>query len=100
MEKGDSKFEDVADLLPGKENVRIKVRVVRLWNIPAFINPSETNSQRAISNIEARLEGVLVGVGVAPSLPLAVEGQARRLIAEVVSHKNLGKMYVWWMPWF
>jgi hypothetical protein len=45
MEKGDSKFEDVADLLPGNENVRIKVRVVRLWNIPAFINPSETNSQ-------------------------------------------------------
>ncbi|WJX54421.1 non-specific serine/threonine protein kinase [Trifolium repens] len=79
MEKGDSKFEDVADLLPGNENVRIK---------------------RAISNIEARLEGVLVGVGAAPSLPLAVEGQARRLIAEVVSHKNLGKMYVWWMPWF
>ncbi|KAJ7967115.1 serine/threonine-protein kinase ATR [Quillaja saponaria] len=58
------------------------------------------HAQRAISSIEARLEGVLVGVGAAPSLPLAVEGQARRLIAEAVSHKNLGKMYIWWMPWF
>lgn len=56
--------------------------------------------QRAFSNIEARLQGVVVGVGAAPSLPLAVEGQARRLIAEAVSHKNLGKMYIWWMPWF
>ncbi|CAM8899357.1 unnamed protein product [Rhodiola kirilowii] len=58
------------------------------------------HAQRAISNIEARLRGVVVGVGAAPSLPLAVEGQARRLIAEAVSHKNLGKMYIWWMPWF
>ncbi|XP_010266921.1 PREDICTED: serine/threonine-protein kinase ATR isoform X2 [Nelumbo nucifera] len=58
------------------------------------------HAQRAISNIEARLQGVVVGVGAAPSLPLAVEGQAQRLIAEAVSHKNLGKMYIWWMPWF
>ncbi|KAK7280606.1 hypothetical protein RJT34_25671 [Clitoria ternatea] len=58
------------------------------------------HAKRAISNIEARLEGVVVGVGAAPSLPLAVEGQARRLIAEAVSHRNLGKMYIWWMPWF
>ncbi|XVF45588.1 hypothetical protein PTKIN_Ptkin02bG0218200 [Pterospermum kingtungense] len=58
------------------------------------------HAQRAISNIQARLQGVVVGVGAAPSLPLAVEGQARRLIAEAVSHKNLGKMYIWWMPWF
>lgn len=58
------------------------------------------HAQRAISNIEARLQGVVVGVGASPSLPLAVEGQARRLIAEAVSHKNLGKMYIWWMPWF
>ncbi|XP_074371417.1 serine/threonine-protein kinase ATR [Apium graveolens] len=58
------------------------------------------HAQRAISNIEARLQGVVVGVRAAPSLPLAVEGQARRLIAEAVAHENLGKMYIWWMPWF
>ncbi|KAH9318621.1 hypothetical protein KI387_020390 [Taxus chinensis] len=58
------------------------------------------HAQRAIANIEARLQGVVVGVGAAPSLPLSVEGQANRLIAEAVSHNNLGKMYIWWMPWF
>ncbi|KAI3991217.1 hypothetical protein MKX01_022438 [Papaver californicum] len=58
------------------------------------------HAQRAIGNIEARLQGIVVGVGAAPSLPLAVEGQARRLIAEAMSHRNLGKMYLWWMRWF
>ncbi|KAJ0077184.1 hypothetical protein Patl1_35864 [Pistacia atlantica] len=52
------------------------------------------HAQRAISNIQARLQGVAVGVGAAPSLPSGVEGQARRLIAEAVSHRNLGKMYI------
>jgi serine/threonine-protein kinase ATR len=56
--------------------------------------------QRAIANIEARLQGVVVGVGAAPSLPLSVEGQAHRLIAEAVSHTNLSQMYIWWMAWF
>ncbi|WOK94665.1 serine/threonine-protein kinase ATR isoform X1 [Canna indica] len=58
------------------------------------------HAQRAISNIKARLQGIVVGVGAAPSLPLAIEGQAQRLIEEATSLKNLGKMYIWWMPWF
>jgi len=58
------------------------------------------HAQRAITNIKARLEGVVVGVKASPSLPLSVEGQARRLIAEAVSLSNLGKMYIWWMAWF
>ncbi|KZV39346.1 serine/threonine-protein kinase ATR [Dorcoceras hygrometricum] len=64
------------------------------------IEVQNPHAQRAINNIEARLQGVVVGVGASPSLPLAVEGQARRLIVEAVSLKNLGKMYIWWMPWF
>ncbi|KAK1326478.1 Serine/threonine-protein kinase ATR [Acorus calamus] len=56
------------------------------------------HAQRAISNIKARLQGVVVGVGAAPSLPLAVEGQVRRLIAEAVSHKNLGKIFDYEFP--
>jgi hypothetical protein len=31
IENGDFKFKDVADLLRGKEDVGIKVRVIRLW---------------------------------------------------------------------
>ncbi|MCI75510.1 hypothetical protein A2U01_0096779, partial [Trifolium medium] len=37
----DSKFVDIADILPDKENAVIKVRVLRLWKVPAFLNPCE-----------------------------------------------------------
>ncbi|CAJ2647066.1 unnamed protein product [Trifolium pratense] len=42
--KLDGKFEDVAGLLPGKEIGAIKVRVLCLWKVPAFMNPMEFNS--------------------------------------------------------
>ncbi|KAK2435390.1 replication protein A 70 kDa DNA-binding subunit [Trifolium repens] len=32
------------DILPGKEDSSIRVRVVRVWKAPGFLNPSETNS--------------------------------------------------------
>ncbi|KAH7278933.1 hypothetical protein KP509_38G065100 [Ceratopteris richardii] len=64
------------------------------------IEVKNPHAQRALSNIKARLQGIVVGVGAAPSLPLSVEGQAQQLITEAVSHENLGKMYIWWMPWF
>jgi hypothetical protein len=38
------KFDDVAGLLPGNENVNIRVKVLRFWRVPAFFNHSETNS--------------------------------------------------------
>jgi hypothetical protein len=40
----DEKCADVAEILPGKESASIRVRVVRMWKAPGFINPSETNS--------------------------------------------------------
>jgi hypothetical protein len=40
----DSKFDCVADIVPENENVRIKVRVIRLWKVAGFLNPSEVNS--------------------------------------------------------
>ena len=55
---------------------------------------------QALENIQSRLSGVVVGVDAAPSLPLSPEGQADRLIAEAASKRNLGDMYIWWMPWF
>jgi hypothetical protein len=56
----DDGFDNLADLLLGKENVRIKVRVIHLWKVPAFLKPSEYIS----------LEFVLVDekVGVANSV--------------------------------
>ena len=57
-------------------------------------------AQGTLNRIQWRLEGKVVGVGAAPSLPLAPRGQARRLVDEATSWDNLGRMYIWWMPWF
>jgi hypothetical protein len=40
----DSKFDCVSDIVPGNENVCIKVRVIRLWKVAGFLNPYEVNS--------------------------------------------------------
>lgn len=53
----------------------------------------------ALHVMEGRLSGTLLGVAAIPSLPLSCEGQAARLIEEASDHENLGKMYIWWMPW-
>ena len=57
---------------------------------------SDARPRGALEKIRSRLEGVVVGVGAAPSLPLSPAGQARRLVEEAVSHDNLGRMYIWW----
>ena len=44
---------------------------------------AERGQLEALEKIRSRLEGVVVGVGAAPSLPLSPQGQARRLIEEV-----------------
>lgn len=59
-----------------------------------------TFATEALHKIRSRLEGVVVGVGAAPSLPLSAHGQARRLIEEATSLHNLGRLYIWWMAWF
>lgn len=41
-----------------------------------------------------------MGVRSTPSLPLSVESQVHWLIEEATNKENLGKMYIWWMPWF
>ena len=53
----------------------------------------------ALAVMEGRLSGTLLGVLSTPSLPLSVEGHVARLIEEATDHENLGKMYIWWMPW-
>jgi hypothetical protein len=39
-----SSFDSVRDIKSEKENWRIKVRVVRIWNVPSFLNPEQPNS--------------------------------------------------------
>ncbi|WJX10211.1 hypothetical protein P8452_00961 [Trifolium repens] len=38
----------VDEILPGKEDVVIWVRVVRMWKAPGFLNPFETNSLKMV----------------------------------------------------
>jgi hypothetical protein len=44
MAKVCRKFDSIAEILPDKETVRIQVRVLKLWKVPAFLNPTETSS--------------------------------------------------------
>jgi hypothetical protein len=37
-------FDYLAEVVPGRESWRIKVRVLRMWKVPSFLNPSESNS--------------------------------------------------------
>jgi hypothetical protein len=56
MAKVCKKFDDVAEIVPNQGSTRIKVRVLRLWKIPSFLNPFEISS----------IEMVLVDEKVSP----------------------------------
>jgi hypothetical protein len=45
---GDSKFDCIADLMPDKDNLRVRVRILRLWKVPAFLNPLESSSMEMV----------------------------------------------------
>ena len=36
---------------------------------------------------------------MASMMPLSLEGQVQKMIAEATSHENLVQIYVGWMPW-
>jgi hypothetical protein len=40
----DEKFDGISEIIPGKENIHLKVMVVRVWKVPAFLNPYESSS--------------------------------------------------------
>lgn len=61
--------------------------------------PVSLQAKDALHVMDGRLSGTLLGVLSTPSLPLSCEGQAARLIDEATDHENLGRMYIWWMPW-
>ncbi|KAK2410313.1 replication protein A 70 kDa DNA-binding subunit B [Trifolium repens] len=44
MAKVCKKFDDVSEIVPTQEYVRIQVRVLRLWKVPVFLIPGETSS--------------------------------------------------------
>ncbi|MCH82797.1 replication factor A protein, partial [Trifolium medium] len=40
----DPTFDMLCDVLPGRETWRVKVRVIRVWKVPNFLNHDQTNS--------------------------------------------------------
>ncbi|KAK2397925.1 replication protein A 70 kDa DNA-binding subunit C [Trifolium repens] len=64
----DSKIDDVADIASGRDNFCIRVRVVRLWKVPAFLNPSEYSSIEMVlideksGKIHASIRKQLIGL--------------------------------------
>lgn len=58
------------------------------------------HAKDALHTMDGRICGTLLGVASQPSLPLSCSGQAARLIQEATDKDNLGRMYIWWMPWF
>jgi serine/threonine-protein kinase ATR len=79
---------------------------------------TKEKAKRSISVIDERLRGIYNlrnpnmikyrrtdGMSIdqddesAHLLPLSVEGQVHKMIAEAMSHENLIQLYVGWMPW-
>ncbi|GAU23972.1 hypothetical protein TSUD_327730 [Trifolium subterraneum] len=61
--KFDAKFIDVADIDAGKEDLRIKVRVICMWKVPQFSNPSEFSSLEMVL-----IDEMLSHFAIAPSV--------------------------------
>lgn len=40
----DKSLDLVNDIVPGRLNWRIRVRVVRMWEVPTFLKPNQANS--------------------------------------------------------
>jgi hypothetical protein len=40
----DRSFDSLSEIVPGKDGWRIKVRILRIWEVPTFLRPDQTNS--------------------------------------------------------
>lgn len=65
----------------------------RLRGIYNLTNPNYTKIQRTDAFVDQQDEEL------SQVLPLSVEGQVHKMIAEATSHENLVQLYVGWMPW-
>jgi len=61
---------------------------------------SNAQARDWLATIEGRLDGTLLGVYCEATMPLSVQGQAQRLIAEASDLKRLSLMYIWWQSWY
>jgi len=77
------------------EDAKQKMNVIdeRLRGIYNLRNPNHLKIRRT-DGFENQQDEELSNL-----VPLSVEGQVHKLIAEATSHENLVQMYIGWMPW-
>ncbi|KAL2895919.1 Germin-like protein 9-1 [Bienertia sinuspersici] len=75
----ENKTDYISDINPGKDSWRIVVKVIRLWHVPSYIDPSEVQS----------IEMVLIdqkGDKIQASIKRAMIKKFRSLLNEGVSY--------------
>jgi hypothetical protein len=70
----DAKYVDVCGILPKKENGQIKVSVVLVWKVPAFVNPTETSSLEMVL-IDGKVSYVYNDLFVIPLCSVSYEDE-------------------------
>jgi len=77
------------------EDAKQKMNVIdeRLRGIYNLRNPNHSKIRRT-DGFEIQQDEELGNL-----VPLSVEGQVHKLIAEATSHENLTQLYIGWMPW-
>lgn len=81
-----------------------KEQLVSILHMFLYDPPSQSNfdknkdftPERNIAKVELRLNGCVTVYNKAPSIPLSVEGQTRKLIEEATNKNNLCQMFIGW----
>lgn len=90
---GHSEMSQVQDRETKAAKLSIKVLDGRLRGIYNLRNPNARKIRRT-DGVSTDRNGELT-----QSIPLSVEGQVHKMIAEATSSENLVQLYVGWMPW-
>jgi serine/threonine-protein kinase ATR len=90
-----SSIETDKNLAPESIKAKRSIRVIdeRLRGIYNLKNPNYKKIRRVDRETHDDDDEM------ASLIPLSVEGQVHKMIAEATSHENLVQVYVGWMPW-
>mmetsp|Transcript_33811 Transcript_33811/g.54794 ORF Transcript_33811/g.54794 Transcript_33811/m.54794 type:complete len:1076 (+) Transcript_33811:213-3440(+) len=70
------------------------------WKTPNSASKGGESEADVSRRIFKRIQGRLTGIIGQDNLQLSVQGHVHQLIAQATSAENLGRMYIWWMPWY
>ncbi len=87
--------ENNKNIKPVPMEAKKSMRVIdeRLTGIYNLKNPNHKKVRRIDREVQGDDDEM------ASLMPLSVEGQVHKMIAEATSHENLVQVYIGWMPW-